>query len=124
MNNIKLYKILYYICFIVSILLCIFSNKYITYFDVDNITFVSDLLIFINIVLIILFSVNLFRKKLNKVTNLFPIIYLVFLIIISTLAIVMNNKLILPYIHYGYYLSFILFNYVLLNLYSILSFKK
>ena len=121
MNNIKLYKILYYVCFITTTILYFNFISPITYFGVSNILQIA--LAIINLLLVIVFSIKLFRKKLNKITNIFPIIYLLFLIIVWVLSIFMNDKLVIQYIHYGYYLNIMLFNYILFNLYSILSFK-
>ena len=52
-----------------------------------------------------------------------PITYIIFTIIVLIICILFNNKLVIPYIHYSYYLKFILINYILLNTYSLLSIK-
>ena len=132
MNNKKTYVFLYYFAFLLSILVCSIPS-------ILRITFVSDIeayngyfylstfsycLTFINIVLVIIFSILLIKKKLNSVNILFPILYILFAIIVLVVCILFNKRLVVPYIQYSYYINFILINYFLLNLYSILSVDK
>jgi len=124
MNKPVTFKILYYICFAISAFLWFNTSNLINVFGIGIKTSTNALLAIVNLVLVIIFSFKLIKKDLKKINILFPIIYLIFLIIIVIITHIMNNKLMIPNIHFGYYLSFILFNYLLLNLYSVLSFSK
>lgn len=134
MNNVKIYKILYYISFILSLGLTIYS----TYIWSVEYTMYPEGSATLNIILspstqllglpcLILFSIfnfQLIKRKLNKINILFPISYILFLIITIIIMLIYNNILIEPYIHTEYYTFFILFAYLLLNIYSILSTEK
>ena len=120
MNNSNLYKILYYICIIPFIYL--FLDSYIFVYE-SNLS-INLLLGIINFILIIFFSIKSFKYKLKNINILFPLFHLIFSTIVIILMFIMNNKLIIPYIHFDYYETFILFNYLLLNIYSVLSFYK
>lgn len=130
MKNIKIFKILYYVCFIVSLILsfCIFGLNYFVdeiYNDFIGSTGFGGILVIINILLVLIFSFGLLRKrKIKEINNLFPILFLVFTIIVVGVSFVFNSILIIPYIHFNYYISLILFNYLLLNIYSVLSLSK
>ena len=124
MNNPKTFKILYYLCFIVTLLPCFIASLKISFFANSIQTPLFFMLGIINLILVIIFSILLIKKKINKTNILFPIIYLLFLILVIIIAFIYNNKLIIPYIHFNYYISFILFNYLLLNIYSLLSIPK
>ena len=124
MNKSLIFKILYYVSFILTTIIWLYISRLIDKFDLDIKTFSNSLLGIINLVLIIIFSIKLLKHKLEKVNILFPIIYLIFSIIVMIISFIMNNKLVIPYIHFNYYVSFILFNYFLLNVYSVLSLEK
>ena len=124
MNKTKIFKILYYICFVFSVLIWIGAFNSVNKFGIDIRTSLNAVLGILNLTLVIIFSIKLIKNKLENINILFPIFHLIFMIIITILAILMNDKLIIPYIQYGYYISFILFNYLLLNVYSVLSFDK
>lgn len=124
MNKTIVFKILYYFCFAFSVLIWFCAFNSVNKFGIDIRTSLNMILSILNLLLVIIFSIKLIKNKLDNINILFPIFHLLFMIIITILAIVMNGKLIIPYIHYGYYISFILFNYLLLNIYSILSFNK
>lgn len=124
MNKSFGFKVLYYVCFALSLLTWIIASKSVNVFGLSIEVGTAPILGLLNFILIIIFSVKIIKNKLENVNILFPIIYLLFLIIVIILALVMNNKLMIPNIHYGYYLSFILFNYLLLNIYAILSITK
>ena len=64
------------------------------------------------------------KRKLKADSISFPILYLVFSFIVIFIAIIYNDKLIVPYIQFNYYTSFILWNYTMLNAYSLLQFNK
>lgn len=132
MNNKKLYIFLYYLSLILSIFVCIMSctlpnnmiNSNSSFEIYMNLSSISLWLIFINIIITIIFTIFLIKKQLNKVNILFPIIYILFTIIVAVICILFNDKLVIPYIHYTYYIQFILINYTLLNFYSLLSINK
>ena len=124
MNKSTIFKILYYICFVFSVLIWIGAVNSVNQFAIDIRTSLNVILGVLNILLVIIFSIKSTRNNLENINILFPIFHLIFMAIITVLAILMNDKLVIPYIQYGYYLSFILFNYLLLNIYSIFSFNK
>ncbi len=125
MNNKKIYVLLYYVSVLLSIFVCIIPKLLLTngnyYIHLSEL---SHIIIFINILLIIVFTIFMLKKNLEHVNILFPIIYIVFTVIVLIMCVLFNNKIVIPYIHYSYYIQFILINYTLLNLYSILSFSK
>lgn len=126
MNNSKTFKILYYISFFVSLILSIIALATTTsidgnlFIDIKNI-----ILIIINIILTILFSIKLVKKqKIDNINIIFPILFLIFSFLIIINIITYNSILIIPFIHLNYYISFILINELLLNIYSIISIVK
>lgn len=133
MKKNTIYIVLYYISFIVSLSLIflpnLLLNKFvlgegITEYLVSN-TFISIILEGINIILVILFTIKILQKqKVLNVNIMFPIIYMAFTFIILLGCILFNHRLVIPNIHFTYYIVFILINYLLLNIYSILSFEK
>jgi hypothetical protein len=125
MNSKKLYSIFYYISLLLSIFVC-FIPKILLPNDqfYINLSELSHIIIFVNAILVVIFTVLLIKRNLEKVNILFPIIYILFSIIVLIICVLFNNRLIIPYVHYSYYIQFILVNYTLLNSYSILSFKK
>lgn len=124
MNKSIVFKILYYICFIFSVIVFISALNSVNIFGVVMETATNVILALINLILVIVFSIKVIKNKLDNINILFPILYLIFSVVIIVLVLLMNNKLMIPYIHYGYYLSFILFNYLLLNIYCALSFTN
>ena len=67
---------------------------------------------------------KLLKRNLNSVNIFFPIVYVVFTVIVLVTCLLFNNRLLEPYVQYPYYLNFIQINYMLLNIHSILSFNK
>ena len=140
MNNPKTFNLLYYLSFgltfIIGIIVSFINEKLgidllgvFVYPDIESlfsivIVLLTILLIVINFVLVIINTVFLRKRQSNNVNIMFPAMYLVFTITVSIVAILFNSKLIFPGIHYNYYLCFILFNHLLLNIYSVLSFSK
>lgn len=126
MSNSKKYIILYYISFLVTVFVSLFLDSTITIFSANM--FMSGLIILsliINLVLVVLFSVFIFMKrKLMKTNLLFPITYLLFLVFVLLFSVIYDDRLILSVIHYHYYFMFVLVDYLLFNIYSVLSFKK
>ncbi len=120
MNKNTLYKVLYYISFIVFLL--IWTSSMI--FLMDNGVVVSSVLGIINVILTALVTICVFKKKLDKVNILFPVVFLVFSIIMVILVFLMNEMVVYPYVHFNYYSKFVLINYLLLSIYTLLSFSK
>lgn len=122
MNNSKSYKILYYLCFILNIFIHFILIRNSVLFE----GYLSSIILgFINLILVLLFSYLLIKKKeINNTNILFPILFLVFSIIVIIIMFLFNSRLMIPYIHYNYYISFIGINYILLNVYSLLSFSS
>lgn len=119
MNNHNLYKFLYYLSFILTIIPLIITQR----IELTIGTTITILGI-INLVLVIIFTIKSIKRKLKKANIIFPIIYLLFLILIIIISIITNTKLIIPYLFFSYYFIFVLINYTLLNIYSILSLTK
>lgn len=117
MDKSRIFKILYYICFISVTFTWIVISTALLENGVNG----NLLLEVANVVLTIIFIIKSIKNKLENVNLLFPIICLVFLIMVVVLMLIMNNKLIFPYIHFNYYGTIILFNYLLLNIYSVIS---
>ena len=124
MNKSKIFIILYYLCLILSIGLVMYSSSLMTEFGVSIWEDITSGFVFLNIILVLIFSLGLIKRKLKNINIIFPIIYLIFMALVVILMFIINNKLIMPYIHFDYYISFILFDYLLLNLYSVLSIYK
>lgn len=108
----KNYLILYYICFIATILFSIITSLGFN---------MSSVLLIINVMLGIIFTVLIIKiKKINVNSLIFPISYIIFFIVVVGLCILFNLKVLVPFVHFGYYQFFILINFLLLNVYSIL----
>lgn len=114
MHNQKIYKILYYLCFVLTIIPFVIVQK----------TPVNLILGIINAILFIVFIIKLRTKKLSKANILLPIIYLLFVSFVMIISIIVNEKLIIPFLFIAYYFQLVLFNYILLNIYSIVSLQK
>lgn len=125
MDNVKMYKKLYYLCFSLSLVIFIISLISSGISDGFFTGFVNMLLFSINLILSLILIVSFVKKKMIKnVSIIFPVSYLTFMFAVTIIAIVYNSILLIPFIHINYYISFILFNYLLLNVYSILSISK
>ena len=134
-NDKKLYLFLYYFALIMSIFVCIICivpsiSKASSIADSEflynfvQLSGVSLFLIFTNVILIVIFMLFLLKRNLNSVNIFFPIVYVVFTVIVLVTCLLFNNRLLEPYVQYPYYLNFIQINYMLLNIHSILSFNK
>ena len=126
MSNNKKYIALYYASFLVTFCAFIFLTNSITVFSLEPFPYgFYTLSLIFNLGFVILFSIFLFmKKKLVKVNLLFPVLYLLFFGFVLFFSIIYENRLLLPVVHYQYYFMFVLGDYLLLNVYSILSFKK
>ena len=128
----KKYLVLYYFSFIVTILFTGFSTyKSMELLEIGDINFTSllsnmtgNILLFINIVLVIIFTVLIIcKRKLVIDSLLLPIIYISFFTIVVLLSFLFNNKVMVSYLHFEYYAFFINIGYLILNCYSLLLIK-
>ena len=122
----KVYLILYYMAFILTFSLCINTinniGDQIVNFGTQNF-YNYRLLILFNAILFVLFTIGIIRQKNYKNNNIIiPTCYLVFYIIIIIICMLYDKVVIIPYLHYAYYEIYLLFAYLLLNIYSLLGF--
>ena len=123
MTNKKTYLILYYISFLLTLALHIYTNGY-TYYTVflDN---SFALVIFFSIILILFLIIIsiLFIKKDLKASIIFPLIYIIFTITLYLLIIKYFSDTIYP-IYPLYYFKFIIIGFIFLNIYTCLCLTK
>lgn len=120
-KNIKKYKILYYICFILTIV-CFFVFGI---FIEDLGVVMGSVFGIINLLLSLLFILLSTRKyKLKKFNIMCPVVYLIFFSVVICLCFVLNSIVMVPYVHFMYYYNFILIGYFIFNLYSLLCLSK
>lgn len=129
----KKYLVLYYFSFVITILFMGYASyKYLKIISIGDIGF-SEIIshIFdgvigiINIIMVVIFTILVLKRKKIKVdNNLFPIAYICFFTIVVALCFIFNNKVMVPYMHFNYYLFFINIGYLLLNIYSLLLVNK
>lgn len=129
MKKEKTYIYLYYLCFILSIIIYIIPYQFIVIFspDTSNLTIRSlfnAVVLLINLILVILFSVYLKKKKFTPGNIIMPITYIVFWIVIITVCFLFNSRLVIPNLQFNYYTKYIYIGYLILNAYSILCFKN
>ncbi len=129
MKKEKTYIYLYYLCFILSIIIYIIPYQFIVIFspDTSNLTIRSlfnTVVLLINLILVILFSVYLKKKKFTHGNIIMPITYIVFWIVIITVCFLFNSRLVIPNLQFNYYTKYIYIGYLILNVYSILCFKN
>ena len=128
----KKYLILYYICSIITFVLLPFAYflyvdgcQFHELIDYSIVPYNLYILIFtiINIILFIIITVLLILKKKININSLtFPISYIVFYIFILIIVILFNHYTYTQNIHLMYYYSFVMFDYMLFNIYTILCF--
>lgn len=120
-KDVKKYKILYYICFVLTTI-CFFAFGI---FTEDLGVVMNSYFGIFNLILSLLFILLSARKyKLKKVNIMCPIVYLVFFGIVTSLCFVLNSIVMVPYVHFMYYYNFILIGYLVFNLYSLLCLSK
>lgn len=129
MKKEKTYIYLYYLCFILSIIIYIIPNQLMTIFspiesDLIIRSLSNTIILLINLILVILFSIYLKKKKFTSGNILMPIIYIVFFIVVMTVCFLFNNRLVIPNLQFVYYAKYIYIGYLILNAYSILCFKN
>ncbi len=123
MKNNKLFIFLYYLCNILTLGV----SFYMFGFKPTEVYGVSPkILIFliINVLLIVLFTLFIFKKRLNNINILSFIIYLLFFIIMWIVIVLFNKKVLIPVYTTHYYLNFILIGYTILNIHSLLFFEN
>ena len=123
MTNKKTYLILYYISFLLTLILHIYSNGY-TYYTVflDD-PFASVLFFSIILIIFLIIITILFIKKDLKASITFPLIYLIFTITLYLLITTYFSDTIYP-IYPTYYFKFIFIGFIFLNIYTCLCLTK
>ena len=130
-NYYKLYIIASIITFLINLILVIIELKtgtkaghlynFVELYPTYPVLLVSLIISFA------LFMAVLFLKKekyeLNTDNTLFPISYLCFMGLMVVIALLFNLKVVIINMHFMYYLSFIVFAYLLLSIYTLLSFN-
>ncbi len=121
--KIKKYLFLYYFNAFLTFLLIGYSY-YVIEPTREIIIPLYSIINYINIGLVLVFTFFFIKKKTMNINSLImPISYLIFFIIVLIICFLFNDKVVSPYIHFGYYQLFILIAFILLNIYSILSIK-
>lgn len=94
--------------------------------DFLKVNYFTDVLIILAVSLFITVMLLLFKKKydLDVTSLIFPISYLSFMVFIILIAFILNNFVVVKNMHFVYYYRFIIFDYLLLCIYTILSFKS
>ena len=94
--------------------------------DFLKVNYFTDVLIILAVSLFITVILLLFKKKydLDVTSLIFPISYLSFIVFIILIAFILNNFVVVKNMHFVYYYRFIIFDYLLLCIYTILSFKS
>lgn len=130
MNNSKIYLVLYYLCFIFTLGFVIYTsftfNDTFTIFGTVMGNFDGSSILSCVFVLVVLFSFNILfsilhiKKKISNANILFPIFYLLFLIIMVVIEFRFNSILLIPGMQFSYYFHFVYIGYIILNIYSLL----
>ena len=63
------------------------------------------------------------KKKLLVGKILFPIMMIIFTILAFICAMLFNDRVMVPYVQFGYYVRFILLGHLLLDIYTLLGIK-
>lgn len=116
----KGYLLFYYIGIVnIGVLLCI-NNKTVDYTSYSF----RYLLIIINLIITIVNTIALLRKKKLEVKSaLLPISFIIFSILVIIGCLLFNDRVIIHNIHFGYYLGLIVFGYTFVNIYTLLNIK-
>lgn len=118
----KLYLILYYISFALTLVATMLTYKLtVTIISINKFTILFAIL---NTVLPIIFTILIKNKKYKFDNIVLPITYLILFVSILTITIIYNKLLLVSYIHISYFYVILSFYYLLLNVYSILSVKN
>ena len=128
----KKYLLLYYLSFVITIIFTgLATYKKLGFLEIDNPSFTSllseminNIVFLVNLILIIVFTIILLRKKKLEVDSVWlPIIYISFFTIVLIICYLFNNKVMVSYLHFEYYAIFINIGYMFLNCYSLLLIK-
>lgn len=116
----KSYLLFYYLgIIIIGVLLCI-NNKTVDYTSYSFL----HLLIIINLIITIVNTIALLRKKRLEVKSaLLPISFIIFSILVIIGCLLFNDRVIIHNIHFGYYLGLIVLGYTFVNIYTLLNIK-
>ena len=124
----KKYLIFYFIASAIIVLLfglsfCSFPSDSI--FD-EGIFFenINKVALYLNVAIIIIVIVLLIKKRRIDGKIVFPIAFLVFTGFIVIGCFLFNDRVIVPYIHFGYYARLVVYGFTLLNIYTLLSMEK
>ena len=124
----KKYILLYYLSFSIIVVLFLlnwchlFSNSIMA----DGLYFesLSSVLIYINYVITFIITIFLIKKRKMEGKIIFPISFIIFTIIVILGCLLFNDRVVAPYVHFGYYANLIIFGFTLLNVYTWLGVKK
>lgn len=116
----RLYKVLYIICFLLTL------TSFILLMSINNIFHYSLLTIisFLTFLLALIFMVKNRNIKSSKMDVVFPIVFILFLILLAISGYIYNLNAMLEYIHFSYYYNLLLIPFIGLNVYTFLLFKK
>ena len=132
----KKYLVLYYISFVITLIFIGYStSKTLNLYSIDEVSssfreimssMFGNALVIINLVLVAIFTIFVWKKKIKIDSIALPVMYIAFFAIVVVLCFLFNIKVIVPFIHFDYYLSFINIGYLLLNVYSLflVNYKK
>jgi hypothetical protein len=124
MNNAKTFTITYYVAFLLSLIIAIYT--YNVYNEYDMYTPASPMVYLgiINLFLVIVFTIIILTKKKTLNGNsIIPFGYVVFEAIVFIVCVMYNKILINENMQLGYFCTIILGAYILLNIYALLSFE-
>lgn len=125
----KKYLFLYYFSFILTCLIIGYSSyKYINLVAISNSYFneilaniIENVLGIVNLILVVIFTIIILKKRKLKVESIvFPIVFIIFFVIILSMCFLLNNKVMIPYMHFEYYSLYICVGNIFLNIYSLL----
>lgn len=123
MNNTKTFTITYYVAFLLSLIIAIYTCQVYNEFEMYTPASPMVYLGIINLFLVIVFTISLLTK--TKALNgnaIFPFGYVVFEAIVFAISLMYNKILIYENMRLGYFCTIILGAYTLLNIYALLSF--
>ena len=100
------------------------NNEFYESYDFLDINLFSIILLVINIIILFInVYYDIKKYKFNIKDNKFPKLYIIFLISAIVISLLINKNLVLKGIAFSYYYGFVLFNYLLLNIYTLLSYE-
>ena len=123
MNNTKTFTITYYVAFLLSLIIAIYTCQVYNEFEMYTPASPMVYLGIINLFLVIVFTISLLtRKKTLNGNAIMPFGYVVFEAIVFVICLMYNKILIFENMQLGYFCTIILGAYTLLNIYALLSF--